>query len=595
MKFLGRLLLGMVYAAVPIIGWGALYNSFKRIKAGEIAMIQNANGTAELIETGLYFRPFPGDKFGKTYQKTDKYIDFGPIQRVQVLQNEVAYKTKADGAVEGLAPGIHLINATANESFDPLTHIKNNQEDYIDQGARKIVRIRPGKLGVKIDARGNAVELAPGNHVIDSAAGEMFNPLTDIQDIGQDDFTLGNCRHITIRNGELGESYKDGIFVLLEPGRHKLPANHRFVKKVSVDNDIVDLGALKIVTVKEGQVAVINTTEGVTIKGPGKHEIKQSEGHYFNSILTTSPQAIVLPPLTVMCSDQIEMRAESMLTFKITDPLKTVGRGITNIVDMLKGIADGTLRNILSRFSSLDIAPSLHVDEDHHSTKRYDKLNELHDKCVDDLNGLVKEWGLEVCDLQITQVLPADHEFLATIRKSGAQQSTAEAERRLAESQSQIAIIKANGEVSRVKAAEIEQHEQVVRAETESRTKAIQADAAAKQIVTAAQAKAQATMVLAEAEAGRIHKLSEASKDAAPITQQIMLLEAQKEILAHVDRPIFVQPGLGDTSIITPDKKSGGMTFFSTKKSKANAVTPLVEALNLDYAAKRLGAVSSSS
>src|SRR3990167_4850356 len=98
MKFLGSLFLGVIYAAIPIVGWRALYQSFKRIKASEIAMLQHAGGRAELLETGIYFRPFPGDTFGNTYQKNLRYIDFGPIKRVQILQHEVAYKTTADGS-----------------------------------------------------------------------------------------------------------------------------------------------------------------------------------------------------------------------------------------------------------------------------------------------------------------------------------------------------------------------------------------------------------------------------------------------------------------------------------------------------------------
>ncbi len=578
-----RFCMGLFYSIIPFYGWYLLYQSFKRVKSDEIALFQDAVGNTELLESGIYFRPFPGDEFTESYSKASPYIDFGPMQRVRINQGQVAFKTLPNGALQELQPGIHIINVAGNETFSSQ-NIRSNQEDYLDFGAKKIVRIRPGKLGVKTDSDGKYVELQPGLHIIDSAMGETFDVKTGIQDIGQDDFTLGNHRYITIRNGELGESYKEGIFVLLEAGRHKLPANHRFIKKVPVDSDVIDLGALKIVTVKEGQVAVINTPEGVVVKGPGKHEIKQSEGNYFNAILTTSPQGVNLPTLTVMCSDQIEMRAESMLTFKVDEPLKTVGLGIERIIQYLKSIADGTLRTILSRFSSTDIAPSLHTDEDHHTTKRNEKLTQLHDECVEKLDEKAKEWGLHVTDLQITEILPADDEYLKTIRNLGSQQSTAEANRRIAENEANIAQIKAKAEESKVIAAEIERREAKVKAETEALTITIQAEAQARQVEIQARAQANATQITSDADAARIKKLSDAAKDASPITQKVMLLEAQGEILKQVKNPVFVQPGLGETSIFSKDKDQG-VTFFTTKKDGQSS---LVDALLLSSSSNKM-------
>lgn len=589
MKYLGRFLLGLVYAAIPIIGWALLYRSFKRIKGDQIAMIQHASGHAELIEQGIYFRPLPGDSFSQTKSKALDYIDFGPLQRLRVHQGQIAYKTVADGSLIPLIPGIHTINLSQNEVFNPATNIHSNQENFIDFGAKKIIRILPGQLGIKTNTQGQYVELEPGVHTINIAEGETFNQATGVQATNQDYFRLGDRSYVTIRNGELGESYNNGELVVLEAGRHTLPTNHIFVRKVPVDRDIIDLGALKIVTVKEGQVAVINTQEGVIVKGAGKHDIKQSEGNFFNSILTTSPQGISLPTLTVMCSDQIEMRAESMLTFKIEDPLKTVGLGIQTIVGFLKLIADGTLRTILSRFSSSDISPSLHTDEDHHSTKRNERLTQLHDECVKALDEKAKEWGLRVTDLQITQILPADEAFLKTLRDLGTQQTTAEVNRRIAENEAQIATIRAKAEESRVVAAKIEQQEALLHAETSAQARTIQANAEALQIITQAKAHAEATILKNNAEAEGVTKLSLAAQDAAPIIHQVMLLKAQAEIIKQAENPVFVQPQIDNTRVLCNTKvyrkNKNGLTFFNTEQ---DAINPsLVDALNLD-ATKRL-------
>lgn len=573
MKQIGRFLLGLAYLAIPILGWIALYNSFKRVKSDEISIIRNFSGKAELIEEGIYFRPFPGDQFGETYNKSAQYIDFGPLKRVRINGDELAFKTTSNGDLVELAPGLHVIDLSLNETFDPQKAIKKKNDDFLDFDSKKFIRVKEGQLGVKTDSKGNYVELHPGMHMIDTAMGETFNPVNGICNTGLDDYVLGNNRYITIRNGELGESYRNGEFVLLEAGRHKLPTTHRFVKKVPVDSDVIDLGALKIVTVKEGQVAVINTSDGVVVKSPGKHDIKQSEGNFFNALISTSPQGVRLPALTVMCSDRIEMRAESMLVYRVEDPLKTVGLGIDVIVDFLKIFADGTLRTILSRFSSSDIAPSLHTDEDHYSTKRSEKLVGLHDECVRALDEKATEWGLRVTDLQILEILPADAQYLKTIRDLGSQQSTAEASRNLAENEAAVAEIRAKAEESRVVAAGIEQREAIIRADTEAKVREIASTSAALQRKTLASAEADAINLVTGTEVSRIEQLSKALESAPAVVQQMSLLEAQKEIYKAAPNSIFIQPELGNTSVV--DRTGDRVRFFTT--NKGSTTPPLID------------------
>jgi regulator of protease activity HflC (stomatin/prohibitin superfamily) len=507
-----KYLLGALYLAIPIFGWFAFARSFKRVGPGEISTIQDLDGNITLIEEGLYFEPSPGKQFGETFRKEQDFIDFGALKRVRVREGQLGVKTNEHGVYEQLNPGIHIIETSKNETFD-----KTN----------------------------------------------------GLQDINKDDFMLGNKRHITIRNGELGESYQDGNFVLLTPGQHILDTTHqRFVKKVSVVNDIVDLGAHKIITVKEGQVAFVNTPNGVETKGPGKHEIRQEDGLFFDRIITTGAQGMTLPTLTVMCSDQIEMKAKSMLIFSVTEPLRTVALGLDNITKTLMEYADATLRSILSRFSSFDIAPTLNTDADHDCSKRVQKLSEIHDTLVSTLNAKAAVWGLSVSDLQITEILPADEVYHENMRKIGTQQSTASINKMMAETAADIAKINASAEESRVTAAEIEQREALVRAETDAQTKKIQAKADADAEIARATGSAEAKNITSQADANRITILNSATNDATETTRLILNFEAYGKVLENVKNPVFVQPDLGNTRIFSNDKN--GMTMFSTNKNEGS-------------------------
>jgi len=511
MKYLGRFFWTVVYLAIPVIGWLALFQSIKRIKAGEISVIKHFSGMVEVIETpGIYFRPFFGDAFGLTHKITDAFIDFGPLKRVFLPVNKKAVKMDSNGQYVELKQGYNLIHA--DETYEKTWMVDSTSDDYI----------------------------------------------------------LGNTRHLRIRTGELGESYKNGEFTLLEPGEHILKPTHAFIKRVPANTDLVDLGPLKIVTVKDGQVAIINTTDGVKMKGPGKHSISQENGDNYIETITTSLQGLELAPLVAMCSDQIEMRAKSMVMYTVKEPLKTLGLGLDKILDTLKIYGDGILRSILSRYSSNDISPSLHLDEAHPAAERTAKLKQVHDEFVKSLNEKSKEWGLEVSDLQITEILPADEDFLKTLQGIGTQQVEFEIKKAIANSEADIAQIKAKSEEAKLVAAKNEQKAKIVEAETKAQELAIDTQAQAQREINLAKAKAEALGVMAEAQTRRLSNLSLVLEKADETTRDIAKLEAQGSvnatILERAQNPVFVQPDLGHTTSI---KKSaeGGITLFSTNKT----------------------------
>lgn len=525
LKKIGRGLLGSLYVAVPILGWIALAKSIKRVSPGEISIIKNVNGSFQVIEEGLYFRPFPGDSFGGNFKKADDYIDLGPVKRV---------------------------------------------------------RIKEGEQGV-VNDNGTYRYLNPGIHLIDNTANQTFNQATDIQKINQMDYRLGAKRFITILNGELGESYKEGQFILLEPGKHALSPNHIFVKKVSVASDIVDLGAMKIITVKEGQVAIINGPEGNIIKGPGKHYIKQEEGFFFDKLITVSPQVLPLAPLVVMCSDKIEMKAEAVLLYEIKQPLKTVGSGVQRVLADLKEYAEGTLRSILRRFSSSDIAQTLHQDENHSSHEREKKLKEIHDDFVNQLDKRANGWGISISDLQFTHILPADEKYHSTIRDLGVRQSNAEANKTLAETEAVIANIKAQAERAKVTAAKIEQEESLVRADTDAKTKHIQAEAEYNQLMQKSRAQADSIKIVADAECERLTKIGKVADGfKTESAKTLAMMDKQSEIYNKVKNPIFIQPQLGETSVWT--NEDNRTTFFTNQPKKATSSSNVQDYLALETA-----------
>ncbi len=454
MKLL-KFLTGLLYAAVPIVGWYYLYRSFKQVKPGEISVVNTWNKSTKL-EAGIYFHPFPWETYGANFSKADSYIDLGAL---------------------------------------------------------KVVRIFPGQKGVKMTINKQYEYLEPGIHDIDMSAGDFFDPATGIQNIGDAKYTLGDDVKFTIT---------------------------------------------------EGQVAVLNTINGIEIYNEAKqHTLKKSEGSSLIDILNISSQVLELPALTVMCSDQINMRAHAMLTYKVTDPIKTVNLGMGTIIEFLKQLGDGALRTILSRYSSDDVAPSLHDDEGHNSQQRIAKLQLVHDQFVKELGEKTQEWGITVSDLLITEILPADLSYKQTIQNIGTQRATAEAKKKLAKAEADVAIITAEAEQSKIVAAKKEQEEAIIRAETEKRIIVLSAEAMAEQLKLESEAKALAIKCVGSAESNVLEMLNRATADATETTKMLAEYKAQGEIFKNVDQPVYIpQPIIGHMRVYS-GANGGRHTVFS--------------------------------
>lgn len=179
-----------------------------------------------------------------------------------------------------LDPGIYFYPFPW-ESYGPTYSM---EAPYMDFKAIKRVRILPGQRGVKMNNAKEFVSLEAGTHFIDVAAGETFDEKTGFIDISKPNYVQGNQ---------------------------------------------------EVYTIAEGQVAVINTDKGYEIVDkPGRHTLDRDTGAKFNSYINKSPQVVELPALTVMCSDQIDMKAIAMLTYKVTDPKKVIALGLDKIVEL---------------------------------------------------------------------------------------------------------------------------------------------------------------------------------------------------------------------------------------------------------------------
>jgi regulator of protease activity HflC (stomatin/prohibitin superfamily) len=168
-------------------------------------------------------------------------------------------------------------------------------------------------------------------------------------------------------------------------------------------------------------------------------------------------QVVSFPPQPVITSDNLVVSIDTVLYFRVTDPVKATYE-IANFLQAIEQLTVTTLRNVIG---SLDLERAL--------TSR-EEINRHLSGVLDETTG---RWGIKVTRVEIKAIEPP-----ASIRDSMEKQMRAERDRR-------AAILNAEGvKQSQILTAQGDQQANVLRAEGERQAQILRAEGQAKAIRT---------------------------------------------------------------------------------------------------------------
>jgi regulator of protease activity HflC (stomatin/prohibitin superfamily) len=168
-------------------------------------------------------------------------------------------------------------------------------------------------------------------------------------------------------------------------------------------------------------------------------------------------QVVSFPPQPVITSDNLVVSIDTVLYFRVTDPVKATYE-IANFLQAIEQLTVTTLRNVIG---SLDLERAL--------TSR-EEINRHLSGVLDETTG---RWGIKVTRVEIKAIEPPP-----SIRDSMEKQMRAERDRR-------AAILNAEGhKQAQILTAEGEKQAAVLRAEGERQARILQAEGQAKAIRT---------------------------------------------------------------------------------------------------------------
>jgi len=270
-------------------------------------------------------------------------------------------------------------------------------------------------------------------------------------------------------------------------------------------------------------VKIVRTSEEQIVEKFGKYSRTLSAGLNFINPITDKVVKIVdlkqqimdVPPQGVITRDNVTIRIDTVVFYRITDSLKAVYQ-ISNLGQGIANIAITTIRDIIGKMDLDDTFCSRDLIND--------QLRQILDEATD-------QWGCKVERVEVKDITPPPD-----IRDAMEKQMNAERNKRAvildAEGQRQSAITRAEGE----------KESMILRAEADKQSNIRRAEGVKEAKILEATGEADAIRQIAEAKAKEIELVYGAIRDAQPDEKLVAIksLEALEKVADGQANKVFI-------------------------------------------------------
>merc|ERR1719379_1272287 len=277
----------------------------------------------------------------------------------------------------------------------------------------------------------------------------------------------GNRTIVIVEQGFLGYAQDNGQPVLLPPGIHVWTSESLFfVRPVALDDHIVNLGPMTVVTVDEGYAAVTqNNGKQCVLPGGHTHLLKHMN-HKFEKFMTLKIQTDELEKIKATSADNINMMVDSTVNWRIVDvevaatmaaeTMATSGKAgdiSADITKLRRDVLKQSLASLAAFIGSVNYSESFHMSaaaqaagrdntpvaaatlvEETPATVGAFADNPLYNlekmgSAVEHANSVTRSYGIEIMSINIISAAPVDD----ALTKSLASGAVASAEALMAE------------------------------------------------------------------------------------------------------------------------------------------------------------------
>lgn len=221
-----------------------------------------------ILDAGLHFIYSPGFQWQSAVSVNKNFISNGPISIIRVQPGFIGFATQSKRAVL-LGVGLHFIN---DPSFEFLESKNLTQANFLQNSAISLVRIEPSTIGLATINK-KPVILDAGVHLIFEPTFEFAKPVS----VNDDNISIGPVNIIRVGPGRVGLATLNGNPTLLDTGVHFInEPSFCFSGFKRVDEPLIKLGPLHIVTVPRGMIVPVMINGEGHFLLEGRHFIKQA-------------------------------------------------------------------------------------------------------------------------------------------------------------------------------------------------------------------------------------------------------------------------------------------------------------------------------
>jgi hypothetical protein len=282
----------ILLAAGSGVGLFYLLGKLTLVRNGELALVRSVTGECRALGSGWHLINTVGCQVQKA-SMTDPLVQLGNLSIIRIFPGSVGLG-QLNGKPLLLAPGVHLIN-------DALFCFKGTaamtQPHITVENVLHIITVPKGMLGLcTADAQGHF--LGPGRHAINHQRFEFRG----LRHATEEYLCTGSKHRVLISAGRLGLAWEAGRPLVLEPKDEPLffdSPTFRWERSVSASQQVILHGSSKIVTVRQGFVGVSFRDGALDVLPPGR-QILALITHVFAGFLPTGQNTLMLEKVISM-------------------------------------------------------------------------------------------------------------------------------------------------------------------------------------------------------------------------------------------------------------------------------------------------------
>jgi hypothetical protein len=166
--------------------------------------------------------------------------------------------------------------------------------------------------------------LGPGRHAICHPRFEFRG----LQSAKSEYLSVGAKHRVFLAEGRLGLAWEGGRPLVLEPKEDRTPhcfdsSTFAFERSVPATQQVIVHGSVKVITVRQGFVGVSFRNGALEVLPPGRC-ILDSVTHAFSGFLPTGQQTLQLESVDGMTSDNVGLKFDAAICVQVTDAKKAI-------------------------------------------------------------------------------------------------------------------------------------------------------------------------------------------------------------------------------------------------------------------------------